>query len=131
MPISYVIDKQQKLVRTMAGGVLTDADLIEHKRKLIDDPQFEPGMRELSDVRNVEELRVTPAGIWSMMMIDERDAPKLKSFKLAILVSKDSVFGMARMYQSLTEKNIPSIGIFRDDKEALTWLEVPFKSREQ
>jgi hypothetical protein len=124
MPISYVIDKLHMLVRTTATGTLTERDLLEHKRKLMNDPHFEAGMRELSDVRGVEDLHVTPKGVLSMMQIDEKHSSKLRSFKLAILVSQDFVFGMARMYQSLTEKNIPYVGVFKDYQEALQWLDI-------
>ena len=125
MPISYTIDKQRKLVLTKATGILTDADLYNHKRALMTDPDFEPGMRELSDVRAVEELRVTPSGVWSLMAIDKEHEDKLKTFKLAIVVSGDSTFGMARMYQAVTEQTMPNVGVFRNDVEAKEWLGIP------
>jgi hypothetical protein len=59
MPITYRIDTKQGLVLTAATGVLTDDELLEHKRALAADPTFSPGMRQLSDVRGVERLAVT------------------------------------------------------------------------
>ncbi len=44
--------------------------------------------------------------------------------KLALVLSRDVAFGMARMYQSLTESNEQNhVGVFRDIDEAKAWLE--------
>lgn len=124
MPINYRIDSEQKIVWTKASGVLTDQELLEHKRRLAQDPNFKSGMRELSDVSEIEKLEVTPEGITRFVMQDKADVMSLGDFKLAIVASADEVFGMARMYQIFTEKNIPRIGVFRDLEEARAWLEI-------
>ncbi len=123
MPISYTIDKHRKLILTKVSGILTDDELYHHKRSLMNDPQFEPGMRELSDVREIKELHVTSSGVWSMASIDKEHAEKLQSFKLAIIASEDIVFGMARMYQSLTQPSLPQVNVFRNEEEAMKWLD--------
>ena len=96
MPISYRIDPSRKLVLTTATGVLTDDDLIRHKQRLVADPAFQPGMRQLSDVRGVTDLQVTPLGVRLMVAADEGHAAALAGHRLAIVVSKDLAFGMAR-----------------------------------
>ena len=68
MPISYEIDSVRRLVLATATGVLTDEDVLQHKQRLAKDPDFRPGMRELSDVRAIERLidenfPLTPKGI--------------------------------------------------------------------
>ncbi|HTY10006.1 MAG TPA: hypothetical protein VMF88_02930 [Bacteroidota bacterium] len=122
MPTSNIIDKQVVIVRTTAAGALTEKDQLEHKRKVMNHHPFEAGMCGLSDVRGVKDIQVSPKGACPMIQIDEKHALKLVSFKLAILVSRHLVFGKARMYRSLTEKNVPSVGVFRDHPEALQWL---------
>ncbi len=122
MPISYKIDPQQRLIFTTAKGVLTGEEVMEHKQLLLHDPAFEPGMRELSDVRCVERLEVTPAGIQHMVAMDKSTATGLDDYRLAIVASADVIFGMARMYQALTEDNIQSVRVFRSIEEAKDWL---------
>jgi hypothetical protein len=123
MAISYEIDTARNLVLTRAAGVLTDADLLEHKRQLIADPAFRPGMREFSDVRAVERLDVTPAGVQDMVALDKEHSAHLGDYRMAIVVSADAVFGTARMYQMMTEQHIESVRIFREPKQAWEWLD--------
>ncbi len=123
MPISYHIDVERRLVLTRASGTLTDADVLALKTRLTQDPDFVPGMRELSDCRGIERLDVTPAGVRAMVQQDQRqgaDGPH----RLALVLSKDVAFGMARMYQSLAGSNEQDhVGVFRDIDEAKAWLE--------
>ena len=124
MPISYAIDPRLGLVRTTATGVLTDEELLQHKRDLQGDPRFDASMKELSDIRGVERLDVTAEGVRRAVAMDQGQADALGDYKLALVVSADVVFGMARMYQMMTEENIEGVGVFRDIEEALEWLGV-------
>lgn len=70
MPITYRIDSERGIVLTAATGVLTDDEVMAHKRALAGDPGYRAGMRELSDVRGVERLDVTPEGVRLMASLD-------------------------------------------------------------
>ena len=122
MPISYRIDAGRRLVVTTAHGVLTDEDILTLKRRLTDDPEFQTNMCELSDVRSITDLQVTPAGIQKMVALDSISPPT--GYRLAIVVGENVVFGMARMYQSLTERSLPHVNVFRDYDAATRWLGV-------
>ncbi len=124
MPISYRIDRKRRLVLTTAIGTLTDEELVSHKRALIADPEFGPGMRELSDVRAIEGLTVTPDGVRKMAALDREHTERLGDYWLAIVAPADATFGTARMYQMLTESNLEHIGVFRGLEEARVWLGV-------
>ena len=50
-------------------------------------------MVELSDVRNISRLSVTTEGILRFAMQDAQDAELFKDYRLAIVVSRDLVFG--------------------------------------
>jgi hypothetical protein len=122
MPITYRIDQEHDVVWTNATGVLTDADLLAHKSRLINDPDFKPGLRELSDVRAVDRLEVTPNGISQFVARDKADSAKLHDHKLAIVASADVVYGMARMYQTLSDDETQHVMVFRTIPEATAWL---------
>jgi hypothetical protein len=119
MPISYHIDPTRQIVRTTATGTLTDDDIMDMKRRLAADAAFRPGMRELSDVRAVTELQVTPFGVRRMLALDAEQAAR---HQLAIVACQDEVFGMARMYELLSTDEPSPIGVFRTYDEAATWL---------
>jgi hypothetical protein len=122
MPISYRIDEARGLVLTTASGTLTDSDILQLKARLAADPRWKPGLRELSDIRSIDRLDVTTKGVQQMAMRDEGDAAALASYRLAIVVSHQFVYGMARMYQMLTERTAPNVGVFQDMEEAKRWL---------
>jgi hypothetical protein len=79
MAIRYEIDAPRGIVLTTADGILTDDELLDHKRRLVEDPRFTPGMKELSDVRGVDQLEVTPEGIGRMVALDELHATRRRS----------------------------------------------------
>lgn len=122
MPIDYRIDSARGIVFTTATGILTNEELLAHKQRLLTDPAFHGHLVELSDVRSVERLDVTPEGIGQFVQQDARDTRKLERYKLAIVATEAVVFGMARMYQTRTSKHLPNVGIFRSMDEAATWL---------
>jgi len=128
MPISYSIDTEAGIVLTKASGRLSDEDILGHKKSLIEDPRFEPGMREISDVRDVTELAVTPTGIRTFVSFDRASATDRSGHRLAIVASEDFVFGTARMYQ-MTGSEDDSVGVFRCLDEARAWLGVETPSR--
>ena len=58
------------------------------------------------------------------MEVDGSQSSKLQDYKLAIVAAQDVVFGLARTYGILTQRHVPNIGVFRDDREAAEWLGV-------
>lgn len=122
MPISYRIDLRQNVIWTIVTGILTDGELLEHKQKIVKDPDFRPGMRELSDARNVERLDITSEGVQRFVAQDADDALLLRNHRIAIVAQEDVVFGMARMYGMMTEKYLGDVMVFRDMKDAMNWI---------
>ena len=125
MPIKYSIDKDLGVVFTTASEVLTENELLEHKRQLISDPNFKPGFVELSDVRHISDLAISPSGLEAFVKQDESDTELLKDFKLAIVVSGALEFGMGAMYEMMSRENGTNVRIFRDLGLAKEWLQIP------
>jgi hypothetical protein len=122
VPISYLIDPARQIVRTTATGTLTDDDIMDMKRRLATDAAFRPGMRELADVRAVTELQVTSLGVRRMLALDAEQTAREAGHRLAIVACQDEVFGMARMYETLSTDDPPPVGVFRTYAEAAAWL---------
>ena len=123
MPISYRIDPSRQLILTHAWGILTDADLLAHKERLLLDPAFDAGMPELSDVRGIQRLDVTAAGVRAMIDHDMGHSAQRAGHRLALVLPTDAAFGMARMYQLMGKQEEDSVGVFRTIEEAEAWLE--------
>ena len=125
MPIKYSIDEDLGVVFTTASDVLTEAELLEHKRRVVSDPKFKPGFVELSDVRSISDLAISASGLEKFVAQDESDSERLKDFKLAIVVSGALEFGMGVMYEMLSRQNDKNVRIFRDLRLAKDWLQIP------
>ena len=121
MPISYRILREKGLVLTTGEGVLTDGDIMSHKERLSADPDFDPAMDELTDVRSVREFGVTPAGVQLFVEFDKRRGGVAAGRRLAIVVDREVVTGMARMYRS-AGGNDAKVGVFDSIEEARRWL---------
>lgn len=118
MPLDYQIDSIQKLVRSRAWGVLTDAETRDHYQRIADDPTFRPTFHMLCDLRGVSELDVAPRHL--------RDLARLSTFapqaQRAFVVHADEQFGVARMLQAFCELEGADVAVFRSLAEAERWL---------
>ena len=121
--ITYRIDEALGVVRTTVTGRLDDQDLLAHKRALLADPRFTVGMKELSDIRQCEQMDVTPQGIAAAASFDSDHSSELRAHRLGLLVPTDLVFGLARMYEMSTDGNTGGVMVFRTEEDALRWLD--------
>jgi hypothetical protein len=122
MPIAYRIDPERRVILTHAWGVLTDAELLAHKERLLHDAAFDPHMPELSDVREIERLDVTAAGVRAMVAHDAAHSTRGSGHRMALVVPTDEAFGMARMYELMGPGENGSVGVFRTLAEGEAWL---------
>ncbi len=53
MPESFEIDPQRELVICRVWGVLTDAEVRNHYKRMVVDPAFRSSYRQLADLRGV------------------------------------------------------------------------------
>jgi hypothetical protein len=119
MPFSYKIDKERKLVMSTGYGVFTLADALAHQEKLRKDPDFDPSFCQLTDLTHVTklDLRAEDVRRLAQASIFAHDSRR------AILVTNDTAFGLARMFEILRstfgEKGIQA---FRNLDDALDWV---------
>ena len=118
MPATYSIDSERKLVISRAWGVMTSADVREHRRALRSDPSFDRTYRELVDMSGITEDLVD-LGAKQEISQDQLFVPGVRR---AWVAPADYPFAMARMYAKAAEKQGQVIGVFRTRKEAEEWL---------
>jgi hypothetical protein len=121
MPIVYRVDADCNLVRTVATGVVTDADFRKWTEALASDLEVLPGMSQLADFRDVDEFEVTPECIRHVVGM-EAEHEKFTHTWRAFVVAHDVAYGMVRMYQTLSEDDEQRIRVFRDLCSAQNWL---------
>ena len=123
MPMTYRIDRDARLVRIHGQGLVTDDEMVASVAALREDPNLEPDMNTLSDMRDIE-VGFTTKGVVEMVGVMEQSAARRSAAKAAIVTNSDTAFGMARMFQarSTMKDQDPQFRIFRDMGEACAWL---------
>lgn len=125
MPITYVIHLELRLVVTRFAGRVTDVEFVDLYSRLMADPDYELGTNELADLRKVESLDLSAAGLRRVEEItEERYAGSDASFRTAILAPRDHPYGIGRMYEAFSEEGPENVSVCRDPESALAWLEL-------
>ncbi|MEI8014653.1 MAG: hypothetical protein WCH20_07410 [Nitrospira sp.] len=120
MPCAYTIDLARSLVLSRGWGEITDRELLAHVHALTADPRFARNFHQLADLRDVTDVRITASCIREMVRLN----PYGTGARRALVVTNDVVFGMARMYQILSDESPDEFEIFRKLDDALRWLEL-------
>ncbi|MGA8216676.1 MAG: hypothetical protein WB799_24030 [Candidatus Sulfotelmatobacter sp.] len=121
MPVTYVIDTQEKVIRTQCVGMSTLAEVVDHFRALERDPECVGHLDVLLDLTEMKSLpnaRQIQAVPYEIARIRE----KVRFGACAIVATTDPLFGMLRMFEVLAERFFRVIHVFRTKAEAETWL---------
>ncbi len=121
MPVSYRIFGSRDFVLSTALGRISDGELLDHQKKLLDDQDFDPSYPQLDDFRDAEMDQVTTGCIQTLA---RATAASKQGTKRAFVVRSEIAYGLARMLQALREGSRQEIQVFRDLDHALGWLGV-------
>jgi hypothetical protein len=112
---------RRKIVVSVVHGTLAFEDLLEHRRRMASNSAYDPSYRLLFDARRVENFTVTGDEIRSFADFSQPGQPRFS--RMAMLVSSDLGYGLARIFQAYTGRhNEKSLMVFRDAREAWNWL---------
>jgi hypothetical protein len=118
MPVSYTIDRKNKLVIATATGVLSADDIWQFRREIVRDPDFDPNLSQLGVLSDcdidltADEVRIL-AGT-SLFSLHSRRA---------LVGTSPEVYGLARMFEIVRGlRGDQHIRVFRTRDEALAWL---------
>ena len=120
MPIRYVIDPAHGLVYSQASGVLTEAETTAHYAAIKADPTFSPDYRQLCDLQQVSDLRITREFLRDLAMASIFN----RGTRRALIATTDHYYGLGRMLQTFSDLDGREVSVFRTELEARTWLGV-------
>ena len=121
MPVIYIIDTPTRLIRTTCSGAVTLADVVDHFGKLENDPACAGHLDVMLDVREADSLPESN----QLKIVNSYVAAiraKVEFGMCAIVVNRNAMFGMMRMFGVFAERNFRAIQVFRGTAEAEAWL---------
>ena len=121
MPLSYVIDSENSMVRLELSGALQIEEGRRTVEQLLSDSAFGPGLHILSDHSRLSEA-ATVELVKAIVPLLERIAERLGPFRCAVVVPSDPSFGMGRMAETYAEPTPATVCPFRTGAEAEAWL---------
>jgi hypothetical protein len=123
MPIDTRIDPDGGLRVHSLNGRLQFEEVRDTLEELYSSPDFDPAMNALWDVRDASTADISLEDVRKIAQLVSGRRPKEGLSRVALVVSRDVDFGLARMYEMKLEDVAHSeVRVFRDIEEALTWL---------
>ena len=121
MPVTYRIDKANRIIRTRCVGPVTIEEVIEHFRELERDPD---GAGLLDVLLDLTEQTSIPKKEYLHQITREigRIREKVRFGICAVAAGSDVLFGMLRMFEVFAENQFQEIRVFRTVSEAAAWL---------
>jgi hypothetical protein len=127
MPSDYTIDEDERVVRVTGAGPLSDADLLEQRVRIRDDPAFDPGYSFLVDLRAVTEVLLS-AQVVARLARDPISTPGVRraivlpTAEPGAAVPHPLAFGLGRVFQSIAALRGEDVEVFTDIGAAVDWL---------
>lgn len=125
MSIRYFIYPEHDFAYVQADGNITGNDIIGIGRQLFTDPKWSNGFRLLIDYRNIQQFDVQSKDVVQLVHQDKEYESLFDMSKCAILAESNVVFGVSRMWKSLSGNVQINSNVFRKLDDALHWLEIP------
>lgn len=122
MPIQYRIDPAYGIAWIEIVGSARFSDVATLYGRMKRDPAYRAGMSLVIDERRrvgaaeTEDVR----GIAKAVSGGKLD---FEGVRCAVLVAGDAQYGMSRMFAALSEKSGMEVSVFRDEEEAVSWLQ--------
>ncbi|PCJ62196.1 MAG: hypothetical protein COA73_06790 [Candidatus Hydrogenedentota bacterium] len=120
--LKYQINNEHNTLFIKSYGALKTADVMQMNQEIHDSNSIPKKWFALIDLRDTTEFLIDTEGMKAIVKQDQELYDKYQFAKLAFVATHDVVFGMARMYQSLTIDNLVELQVHRDIDPALQWL---------
>jgi hypothetical protein len=117
VPLTYVIDKEHRLILTIGEGSVTASEIKNHQDRLLRDPNFDATFDQIIDVTTATRFDMTADEAKQRAL---RPLLSAKS-KRAFVAVKPDIYGLGRLMQIYHEQ-LADARVFSDRDSALKWL---------
>jgi hypothetical protein len=121
MPVTYQVNPGTSVLRTICAGKVTFEDVLGHFEELASDDSLPARLDLLLDLCRQE---TAPSGAQIRDLADRlaRMRDDINWGRCAVLVSRDVLFGIGRMFGVHTDSLFDESRVFREAEEAEAWL---------
>ena len=122
MAIRYSVDFERNVLHTVCAGAVRLDDVLVHLEELVKDRTLPDDLDLLLDLSTT----TTAPSADQLRLVAERVTATREDItwgRCAIVVSRDVLFGLSRMFEVHTASVFEDSHVFRDRDEALEWLE--------
>ena len=119
--IETIVDEKQNLTIHKCSGNLTEQEILDTIHSFYDG---DPTLYTLWDFTNASMSGISPRAITKMFALIQKLGPGRRGGKTAVVAPEDLEYGMARMFQIMSDVNdFPfKIKVFRYFGDASQWL---------
>ena len=119
--VTYKIDANERLIRTQCTGPVTLAEVVAHFQELAADPACPNFLDVLLDLRTIESLPHS-GQLDAVTRAVRKVQSKVRFGVCAIVVERDAVFGVFRMFEVMAQDHFTAIRVFLAAAPAEAWL---------
>ena len=117
MPGMVWVDNSQGLIRISLHGSVVDSDLVNVSRAVRAEPALAAGLPVLYDCSDATEIRLSAELVRTL-----GTGARADSNRVAFVAPSPTAFGLARMYQIVSDTGTDRIQVFSSLDEAVAWL---------
>jgi hypothetical protein len=126
VPIRHQIRRDLGLAVSIHIGIVTDQEFLDSYEALFNDPDYDLNFSRLVDLRKTDSSSRSSEALRAIAALVRRRYEGVETApKTAVVAPRDLSFGLARMYQALSELVPGDVVVFRSVDAALAWLGVP------
>lgn len=122
MPIRYKIIPDRKVTYIKAWGKIKIDEIIMAGARMFADTKWENGFNILFDYREITECDAGYKDVLKLVHQDKKHEMLFDKCKCAIVAKSDLVFGLTRMWDTLSDGSNLKKKIFREIHDAERWL---------
>jgi len=122
MKVDTVVDKKASVMIHTVTGKMTFEEIKSSYEAILSHPDFQENMNSIWDLRDADASKFDSIDIIKMARYFETKEKNRAKYKAAIIVSRDSEYGLSRKYQVATADLPAKVDIFINLEEAKRWV---------
>ena len=119
MPVTYVVDREKRVVRTAVTGAVASEEFVPYLEALASGGLI--GWPQIVDARGAI-IRITPEDVRRFVFLVDGLRSRHGISRTAFITDDDATYGMLRMYSALGETADPGFAVFRSAADAEAWV---------